>query len=1601
MSSINQKETKQNNLKLQIDTIFDYHVETTNPNYINPFSGLLSPEEILISKSKFFSPRKIKKHKIYLRTYDYIKRSENRVLKEFIPQNNYSDIIFEDLESTNTYLNFSNTDRDYDLFENLSNIRSPRAQAWIEKDKKSLEIQSSETTQSNLNHLLNSPFLQSLQKFTNENDYIIKLVEDHVIFLSNLRNAYVKHRSGDNYKYDILMAIVTHIKMQNSSSLFKNIIDSKLISYADSLFDVVSNSINFETQSFEEYVSTLRDSVDKFDLIKESEFFKKVYRLSLYALSLSLFDKLGITLESCGYNVFEQEALKRKYHVGADFARTIIDTILFLCEKGFQIIKTGNYETIFHSGKEYTVFYDRAIVLKRQATLLSNPEAHGFKESTFRAELDDVIEIGENIYQHSNKMSTPNKHILRNLVNELQFIRCDLCTKRAAREHRKAPFSVLIFGESGVGKSTIKDILFFHYAKLKGLEADSSFCYTRNPVANFWDGFTTSQWAVVLDDIASIHPNKAPNGDPSMMELIQIVNSVPFVPDQADLSNKGRTPLKCEFVMATSNIKTLHANQYFTHPSAVQRRLPYIITPTVKKEYARSDGTLDSNLVTNVADEYPDLWHWKVEKVNTRKTTDNSKLADIEVLLEADNIIDMLKWFNQAVKQFDHNQNIVSDSIDTIKHVEVCQSCFLPVKNCECQIQSVVSTISFFSEIYILFFNMLVAIVQSWFVNKIDTILSNVAWYLVLRSFVICRTSLDFQMSVMRQRFYNMGEQVKNKIGYPKLLALIITILSTISVSYTFYKKFTKVSQNVQSEHLSTDVGGRPNKSNDASENVWYNDKFELSNYDLYPRALSTNKMCESEFIRIISNNIVHFSLETRPQHHIPSKALCLRGQYYLTNNHNIPVFEGTRVLRVISQSAKEGVNQNHQFTICEQQIYRNVEKDFLIIKLNNLPPRKNIMEYFPKTTLDMKFKGFYVSRNQNGSLNVNKLGFITLTNGNNVDLDNFNNSIFLSRAETPTVLGDCGATMVAQTAKGYTILGAHVVGNTTTHIVGSTMITFGDLESLMPNDISKIQSGTPMLSSETSQVNLIDLHKKSVFRFIDNGTANVYGSFSGFRAGGKSSVCLTPMAPFLSDYGYKIKYGPPEMKSWEPWYIAAQDMLHPVKDINQSILDKCVKSYLKDILNSDMDLSEVMVYDNFTAINGAAGVAYVDKINRNTSAGNPWKKSKKFFMEAIPEQDGMQEPVRATDEIMERVDIMINKYQQGETCMPNFCAHLKDEAVSFKKIKSKKTRVFTGAPFDWTIVVRKFYLSLIRLIQKNRYTFESSPGIIAQSLQWQELFEKVTKYGSDRIICGDYKAFDKTMNPQFILAAFEILIEIAKTSGNYSEQDILVMQGIAQDTANPLIDFNGDLVQFYGSNPSGHPLTVIINGLVNSLYMRYTYYELNPDKECDSFKDNVSLMTYGDDNIMSVNRNINWYTHTTISDMFKKVGITYTMADKEAKSIPFIHVNQASFLKRCWRYDEDVKAFLGPLEHDSIEKMLMVWVKSKSILQEEQTIAVITSAMREYFFYGKEIYQSKQKLLKELVIHLGYELWIHEQTFPSWDYLVDEFYRNSELNMN
>lgn len=1396
-----------------------------------------------------------------------------------------------------------------------------------------------------------------LPGFDFTDDWSIKLFEDLIILLTDLYSA----KSYSEY----LKAVIVFSKLRISTSLINS-------EFSHLLVEKFKEIVEYKQQGFIDILDSGDSILNKFEEIRHAPLFSKLYRFAMFAMSISLFDKVGITFDKLGYSFMEKTAVKRKFHMGPDLISCFIDTLLFLCRKGYQVYVSRSFDPLYHSGSEYEKFYETMMRLKQQAPLMDDPETHGLHEATFLKELEEAIEKGESMYKHATRMTTNERKRIFEALHTLKGISMDLLTARFASSSRKAPFVSVIHGEPGIGKSTITNLMFIYYGQKMGLDTSSSSCYVRNSASDFWDMFRPSMWCCVLDDVAAKHPNKTPTGDESSKEVIQAANSVGFTPAQASLEKKGKNPFRCALLLMTANVKTMNAQFNFSTPSAFLRRGQYYIDAKVRPEYRNSDGRLDSRKV-DCNDPYPDLWLFTIEEPVLASGRDMPKFR---VIHENIGLKEFLQWYSGAIDQHVTNQNKVMDSIEKMRGAKLCSSCSLPDYLCECEEITAQSGNDLNYSLFTLILFLLLGIVTFEFFARFAKL--KMMYYFHRRfsgfisSYYRIRNYFCYRLSD-KEVWYQMGEKIRKSYKPPTYLVKLGALLASGGICYKVLRYLFRPRQ-----------GGVVPVPDSERKNPWYNVDNNIAQFDVDVKV-SCLKGQVNTLISKMSNNVMFIDF-VKGSKSFFSRTVCLKGQIYLTCNHCVP--EDFDYVRVISANSQSGVNTNRQFTLEKSQIYRDKSNDLCLLHLTKMTPRTDITPYFVKASMNVRANGLYLKRQEDGSIIQNA---VTAAGRNWGFVPEF---LIAARtwSGTPqmqTIDGDCGMPLILDTAKGPVIVGVHSAART--NEVYATEVSFEWIEEHISHFNSfTLQASQPILSAPSVARSITKLHHKSVFRYIEEGDASVYGSFTGFRQQPKSMVENTIMSDYLALVGYKIKYTRPPLNWWMGKRIGALDLTNPVSEMKQDILSKCADEYLNDIIEHlpTEEWNKIEVYDDFTTINGAAGVSYVDAINRGTSAGAPWAKKKSFLNHAVPPRGQILDPVMPNQEVMERVRFIEERYRNNERYHPVFTAHYKDEPISFAKAEIGKVRVFCGAPYDWTIVVRKYLLSFIRVVQRNRYVFESAPGTIAQSKEWHNMHEYLTEHGSDRIVAGDYKAFDKRMPAQLMLTAYDVIYRICEKAG-YSPEELQMIRGIATDTSFPLTDFFGDLVEFVGSNPSGHPLTVIINGICNSLYMRYCYYELNPEKECSTFKSNVNLMTYGDDNIMGVSRKINFFNHTAVADCLSKIDVTYTMADKAAESVPFIHIDKATFLKRYWRFDKDLGYYVCPLEHDSIEKSLMTWTRSKTIVKEEQAIAVITSAVREYFFYGKKIFNDRRDILMKMANDLGLQPWILESTFPTWDSLA------------
>lgn len=1526
---------------------------------------------------------------------------------------------------------------------------------------------------------LGKSFLGRHLNITGQYDKEINLVED----ISILMFHFIRSRSNT----DRCVAVVNFCKLRG----LKFTILHTLLDIVDDLFycakmpsvDEISARMGFVAQdedNIELGFERMREVLGTYDKLKEMAVYKKLHKFFMYMLCTGMLSWTKINFKSLQFDKFEEEALKRTHKPGFDMVHAMLDAVVFVCEAGYSYFKTGNTDRFFHSGSSYEKWLTVAQKLKMQSKFLSNPEPHGINRFSFVSELKDAIEKGKAIVKYTGGLDRSEKLYLQKILMELQLIEAEETTKRSAQQPRKDPFGILIHGSSHIAKSKLTEIMFKHYGKCFNLPVDDSYRYTRCPTDEYWSGFDSTQWCIVMDDIAFL----APTGevDPTLKELLQVKNSVPYTPPQASLEDKGRTPVKAELLIATTNTKHLNLHAYFACPFAIARRLSYVVTPTVKKEYVKQGFMVDSKKIPPTPDgEYMNIWNFTVSipvpESEVEKDNQRTKYKEIEMF---EDINSFLQWYIFVAEEHAESQRKADSAAKSMADVKVCLGCKRPVNDCLCgtnwphkynkcnvcekflgncicdeqveisdfddhfkvklgiyakvvqndlivmdqlhtmlvnwkffYLPLVISSLFLYPCIFIVFY--LLCILCYYFIKYLPRLLYHYyAWtlgsmwkYKLL--FKFCGNSIDtwkliFRLAGEKVRKIEIQKNYLYKLGTILAVPAVLLSLRALWRMFIAEKDFKEKVVNAPKtkeeavaqgflvyEGNKETVSGKECKKYEAQGNegsipvpmdkekptFYWHDPYTLTSCEIS----GTSKCAQGSILEDrLKNQTAKFNMR------FPTigrgswtTGVNIFGNLWLLNKHAIKCDVGE--LDIIRDDTKFNVSRNvYKITFDKTDIREIPDTDMVILQLRSIAPGKSLLDYFPlDNVLQGVYKGEYIMKNKSGI--ISKIAINNIRPGS---CPIFGVPGYHGVAVRPTESGDCGSMCLCDTGSSQIIIGMHTSGAPNGG-VAMQHISQKAIRACIDLYEAQVSEGTIPISADGCMRELTDLHTKSCIRFLESGTANVYGSFKGYRPKHKSKVVPTYISEYVVENGYSPDFGPPAM-NWQPWHLAIKDMTTPVHCYLNNNIKKCEDAFFNDIISNLGDkLSMLEVYSIDVALNGADGVTYVDKINCSTSAGNPFKTSKKNF---ITQVNGK---ITSVDQvILDRVVEIEKCYDNNTRFHPQFCGHLKDEPVTLKKIAAGKTRVFTGGEFAWSIVVRKYLLSHIRLIQNNPFVFEAMPGVVAQSTEWRDLYHHITHFGKDRIIAGDYGKFDKRMAAPFILSAFRILERLAIKAG-WPDKDVRYIRCIAYDTAFPCIDFNGDLIEIQG-NPSGHPLTVIINCLVNSLYMRYAYMLIS-GKSVETFQKYVHLATYGDDNIMGVSLECPMFNHTRIAAAMKCIGVEYTMAEKEAESVPYIHIDESSFLKRSFRYDPDIGCIVAPLDKSSFNKMLTSRVFEPNMAPEAHDICVIETALREYFFYGKDVFMDRYQFFQKLVDDCELRCWVKDSTFPDYYDLVYNFW--------
>lgn len=1362
---------------------------------------------------------------------------------------------------------------------------------------------------------------------------------------------------------------------------------------------------------------------NNWEAVRNAPVFEKISNLISLAASLGLCSVTNLAWNVKGVELFRIGTLK-KHATAVDFIGAVLDTLITFIEGGYECFRQGSFTPLIFSddeGRKFDDLYFPLVELHEHAMIFNlaskpvtiNGEERIIIDSEYGSLLDQAIEMAESAYRSAK--GTWQQSVIEKRLTVLRTNRAAYSAKRIDASMRHSPFTIYIWGESGVGKSTVAQVVMADCLRASGADPDPKFTAIIKESDKYDSTLKADTNGIFLDDMGNTKTEfleKSPTE-----RLIDINNNMITYALKADLHEKGKIEVRPRTLVVTSNAPLAkHARTGSIKPFSVVRRADVHIEVKVKEEFALPDGRLDSRRAMaqfNDGSLVTDIWDLYLYQPDERRSPDMIAPLSGDIDCTPVGIDEALTLLTDRCEQhFEVQKRIVDKGQGLVASRNYCPKCNRAESLCKCdhdvqamptfsfdsirtgfaqmgsitngitmRIPECVVTSSAVQKLYMCYhFSEFAELEQHtrrsmvylflamfpiflWFGSSFGT-------YCVTMSF-FCLLGYFLTLAAWRNDMCNQLAQ--NRVITSDLFASLrrskavqffsICVVGKILYSCLIFCRSMHRVQGSLAPKTVEDIAKRDEEVNPWAVAV----ASEL-------HVSSRNKTMTNEQVKEkVLKNLFH---ATFVENNFAQSCdiLAVGGNLYVVPLH---IFKNRKDMKVaVTKRDPTQLNSTFKGFASVSAMTPIPGRDLCVISIPTGGVHADITHLFPDSTT-VSGSASLLYRNHDGSLRDDLIRATWIRDSE------AGGSGYHYHAPYPTFVGMCGAIVLSHFATS-SIVGIHLRGITDTTSGKALTLTRKELISAIEMSHSwagsfpaHVQGDFPETIYEKPVVVTQEIDPKSPVNYLPVGSNMEYlGQTPGRVSHTKSSVEETPISSIVEEVtGVPNKYGPPQFHSWKMWQSSLEYSANPGVGVEPSLINKAVDDYCDEIIEvfqsqkfKNMTRSELHPLSEMETLCGIDGKRFIDALPRNTSKGFPLSGPKSEMITLLDPKDypDFACPAKCDEEIMECFHDMEARLASGERCYAIFKACVKDEPTERTKTK---VRVFQAAPWAFQLLVRKYYLPIARLLSMFPLLSECAVGVNAQGPEWNDLAEYMTKFGSDRILAGDYSKYDLRMPASLIIAAFKVLINIAEKCGEYSSTDIKIMKGICTEISYSCVAYNGDVIIHNGSNPSGQNLTVYINSIVNSLLLRCAYYHMYPASEGspEPFRHNCAAMTYGDDVKSSVSKKCPWFNHITYAGFLKDRDMEFTMPDKKSDPVPYMNDADADFLKRHNRFNPDTQLIHGLLDEDSIFKSLHTVLKSKAVSPLDQSAMNIDGALREWWQYGKEMYELRRAQMTQV----------------------------------
>lgn len=742
----------------------------------------------------------------------------------------------------------------------------------------------------------------------------------------------------------------------------------------------------------------------------------------------------------------------------------------------------------------------------------------------------------------------------------------------------------------------------------------------------------------------------------------------------------------------------------------------------------------------------------------------------------------------------------------------------------------------------------------------------------------------------------------------------------------------------------------------------------------------------DPNMVGILANQLTKIScviLNVTPGRMAYLNVMRLCGTYVVCPAHYIEALEEDDDLYFIS------------FSICIKLRFQsdrvtlvNTHQDLVVWDLGNtVPPAINVIDMIPTVADWDRFQdgpGAFAITKYNARFPTNYVNTLDMIERIRADTQNptgiykmLNSDHTITtglRYQMYSLEGFCGGLIL----RAATRMVRKVVG---IHVAASSNHAMGYAECLVQEDL---RHAIKKLSSDARGTIIGHENPKVITATKQCGIQRSLGSLGCHGKVGKEDVAMTSTKTTIRKsriYGLvgEIKTEPsilhardPRLSDdkigvWDPVFEAAMKYgtriePFPIDEITE------VEEHLSNLLKGmDNTLRKRNVNNLEIGINGIDQSDYWLQIEFNTSSGWPYTKRKPIgaegkkwlFKEAGVYSSGKTIYEMEDPGLIESYNGMLKDAREGVAPVVVTVECPKDERRKLSKIyENPATRTFTILPPEINILFRQYFGDFAAMVMTNRTRLFCQVGINPENMEWSDLMHAFLSK-STQGFAGDYSKFDGIGDPQI----YHSITQVVNNWYNDGEENARIRHALISSIIHREGIVKEYLFQYCQGMPSGFAMTVIFNSFVNYYYLAMAWMNLvshsplSPQATVKDFDVYCKVVVYGDDNIVSVDKNfLQYYNLRSVAAYLSQFGVTYTDDAKNPieKSVPFVDITSVSFLKRRWlpiggRISTVYKA---PLDKSSIEERLH-WIRECDD-DVEALNQNIESALYEASVHGK-----------------------------------------------